>query len=123
MRKQTTTENCFCRPGDRAYSETYRWADITEEGNHLKCIAPKAHKMLLNLLKMMMNVNGQNNCTYEPFNIKISRSAFVSGTFTQTCTDFTLGGDLYVNGTGRTVEGKLPFRSSTIMVELGLIIS
>lgn len=46
--------------------------------------AGSVHKMLLNLLKEMMNVNEYNHqlieiCRYEPFYVRITIYAFVTG--------------------------------------------
>lgn len=70
---------------------------------HLKCIGPEAHRLLLNLLKMMMNMNRKNTCTYEPFHIRIDRSAFVADIDAPNCRDLKLGGDVYVKDTERSV--------------------
>lgn len=77
--------------------------------------------MLLNSLKEIMNVNRQNNSTYEPFHISISRSAFVAGIGIPTCMQVTLGGDVYVKDTGRRVmqmdiclQYLLHYRSSSV---------
>lgn len=45
--------------------------------------------MLLNLIKDMMNFNGHNICTFEPFHIIISRRDFVDGIGTPTYGDMT----------------------------------
>lgn len=58
---------------------------------HLKCKRPEIHRVLLHLLKGMMNVNGQNTLTYKPFHIRMSKSSFVVGIRTPTCRYVTFG--------------------------------
>lgn len=108
MKKLMTTENCFCRSGDGTFSETFKWEGISEEVNsYLKCIGPEVDRMLLHLLKRMINVNGEYTSTYEQFHIKIIRNAFVAVVGIPTCRDVTLGVDVYVKHTGRRVIQKI----------------
>lgn len=71
-----TTEYGFSKSVNGAYYEIYQWEDICDVlKDNLKCIQSEAHGMQWTFLKEVITSKEEDYRPYEPYGIKVSRSA------------------------------------------------